>query len=454
LNRKNVNMLSGPLFPSIIAYTIPIILTGILQLLFNAADLVVVGRYCGSLSVGAVGATSAITNLLVNFFMGLSNGVGVGVAHGLGSGDEEEVSDTVHTALPVAIISGALLTVLGVSQAERLLGMMETPTSVLPLSAVYMRIYFAGITFTIIYNYCAAILRAAGDTKGPLLFLSIAGVINVCLNVIFVTVIEMNVAGVALATVVSQGIAAGLVVRSLILRQDACHLDLRRINIRKRPLEKILRIGVPAGLQGSLFSISNVVIQSSINSFGDIFVSGNAASVNIEGFVFAAMVAFQQTAVNFIGQNTGAKQYRRTMRVLWVCIGCVVVTGLVCAGLVYLFAPTLLSIYITDSQLAISYGVTRLAWVCLPYFLCGAMDVCTGALRGLGSSFVPMVMAVMGVCGIRILWVATVFQLPGHHTPEWLYLAYPISWGVTFVFQLAAFLIVFRRKQRREEILV
>lgn len=438
-------MLDGPLFLNIVLYTIPIILTSILQLLFNAADLVVVGRFCGSVSVAAVGATGAITNLMVNFFIGLSVGAGVTVAHGLGSREETAVHNIVHTALPTALVSGVVLTVIGVSFSETFLTLMGTPENVLPLSSIYMKIYFAGITFTMVYNFCAAILRAAGDTKSPLIFLTLAGIVNVILNVFFVTVFHMNVAGVALATTISQAISAVLVVIALIRRTDACRLELTKMRFHKIQLMKMLRIGLPAGIQSSLFSISNVLIQSSVNSFGDIFMSGNAAASNIEGFVYVSLNAFHQTAVNFIGQNAGARQFKRVGRILWICLGCVTVVGIVLGNLGYAFGPQLLSIYITDSQEAISYGMIRLSFICLPYFLCGLMDVSTGALRGLGASFVPMVISILGVCGIRIGWIYTIFQIPRFHTPQCLYFSYVVSWTLTFLIQMAAFFIVYRK---------
>ena len=442
------SMIDGPLFSGIVMYTIPIILTSVLQLLFNAADLIVVGRFCGSVSVAAVGATGSITNLMVNFFIGLSVGAGVTVAHGLGSREEEMVRNTVHTALPMALVSGAVLTVVGVLFSGKFLTLMGTPDTVLPLSTTYMRIYFAGITFTMVYNFCAAILRAAGDTKSPLVFLTFAGVVNVVLNLIFVVAFHMNVAGVALATTISQGISALLVVRALMKRTDACKLELKQMRFHKLQLNKMLRIGLPAGIQSSLFSISNVLIQSSVNSFGDIFMSGNAAASNIEGFVYVSLNAFHQTAVNFIGQNAGAKQYKRVYKTLWICLGCVTVTGLVLGSLGYTFGPQLLSLYITDSQEAISYGMIRLSFICLPYFLCGLMDVSTGALRGMGASFVPMLISVLGVCGIRIGWIYTIFQIPRFHTPQCLYFSYVISWAITFLCQMLAFVVVYKKHVR------
>jgi len=441
-------MLTGPLLPNIILYTIPIILTSLLQLLFNAADLVIVGRFCGSVSVAAVGATGAITNLMVNFFVGLSVGAGVTVAHGLGSREDTVVHNTVHTALPTALISGILLTIVGVSFSGTFLRWMGTPETVLPLSSLYMQIYFAGITFTMVYNYSAAILRAAGDTKSPLVYLSFAGIVNVMLNVVFVTVFHMNVAGVALATTISQAISAFLVVMALMKRTDACRLELKKMRFHKIQLMKMLRIGLPAGIQSSLFSISNVLIQSSINSFGDVFMSGNAASGNIEGFIYVSLNAFHQTAVNFMGQNAGARQFKRVSKTLWICLVCVAVVGLVLGSLAYAFGPALLSLYITDSQEAIGYGMLRLSLICLTYFICGLMDVSTGALRGLGESFIPMVISVLGVCGIRIGWIYTIFQIPQFHTPQSLYISYPVSWAITFLFQMIAFMAVYRKHKR------
>ncbi len=446
--RTNQSMLEGPLFPAIIRYTIPIILTSLLQLLFNAADLVVVGQFCGSLSLAAVGATGAITNLMVNFFIGLSVGAGVTVAHSLGSREDDMVFRTVHTTLPVSIISGAVLTAFGITFSSTFLRMMGTPETVLPLSAVYMKIYFGGITFTMIYNFCAAILRAAGDTKSPLIFLSIAGVINVVLNVFFVRALHMNVAGVALATVISQAISAVLVVLALMRRKDACKLTLSKMRIYAAPLKKMIRIGMPAGIQSSLFSISNVLIQSSVNSFGDVFMSGNAAAANLEGFVYVSLNAFQQTSVNFIGQNAGARQWDRIRKTLWICLCCVTVAGLTLGSLMYAAGPSLLSIYITDSPEALAYGMIRLGYICLPYFLCGLMDVTTGALRGLGASFTPMLICVLGVCGLRIGWIYTIFQVPSFHTPQCLYASYAISWAVTFLCELVAMLSVFKKMSR------
>ncbi len=451
--KSNFNMLKGPLLRNIISYTIPIILTGVLQLLFNAADLIIVGRFCGSVSVAAVGASGAITNLIVNLFIGLSVGTSVTVAHALGGSNSEDVHRTVHTALPTAIVSGIIITFIGVIFSETFLKLMNTPENVLPLSTIYMQIYFAGTIFMMVYNFCASILRAAGDTKSPLIFLSIAGVINVILNVIFVMLFNMNVAGVALATTISQGISAVLVVIALIRRNDACRLILSEMRFYKPQLLKIIRIGLPAGIQSSLFSISNVIIQSSINSFGDILMSGNAAAGNIEGFVFVILNAFHQTALNFIGQNAGAKLYNRVKKILWICLGSVLTVGVVATSVMYLLGPNLLSIYIPDSTEAIYWGMVRISCLCIPYCLCGLMDVSTGALRGMGASIIPMIISVLGVCGIRIGWIYTIFRIPEFHTPQCLYYSYAVSWAATFLIQLLAFFIVYRRKTKSEHTL-
>ncbi len=445
--RANINMLDGPLFSNVIAYTVPIILTSLLQLLFNAADLVVVGRFCGSASVGAVGATSSLTNLLVNFFIGLSVGTGVTVAQSIGARDHKHVHQTIHTAIPTALISSAILTFIGIAFCENFLKLMGTPDDLLSLSAVYMRIYFGGIVFSLVYNFCASILRAAGDTKTPLTALSIAGVLNVVLNVIFVTLFDMNVAGVALATVISQALSAALVIIALMRRDDSCMLSLTSLRIYKDPLLRIFRIGIPTGIQSSLFSISNVLIQSSVNSFGAVSTAGNAAAANIEGFVYVIMNAFHQTALNFIGQNTGAKNYSRIKKIYWVCLLCVFVAGGVSGLLVFSFGKQLLSIYITDSAEAIAHGVTRLAFICLPYALAGIMDVTSGALRGIGSAVAPMLVCIVGVCVFRVAWIYTIFQY--FHTPECLFSSYPLSWTLTFLAELIMFFILLKNKEKK-----
>ena len=451
--RRSTNMLSGPLWSSLITYTVPIMLTSILQLLFNAADLVIVGRFSGSINVAAVSATGAITNLIVNLFIGLSIGAGVSVAHALGGNHEKEVHRIVHTALPTAIIGGIILSIVGVVFSKTFLTLMKTPENVLPLSAKYMRIYFCGMTFTMVYNFCASILRAAGDTKSPLIFLMISGVINVLLNIFFVVVFGMTVDGVALATIASQAISAVLVVIALMRRTDACKLSLKQMRFYKQPFFKIIRIGLPAGIQSSMFAISNVIVQSSINSFNsEALMSGNGAAANIEGFVYVLMNSFHQTAVNYIGQNMGAHQYKRIKKIFGLCLIYVTIAGFAAGFSVWTFGEKLLSIYITDSPEAIQYGLIRFNYIALPYFVCGLMDVSTGSLRGLGASFTPMLLSILGVCGIRIMWIYTVFQIPKFHTPEWLYISYLMSWLGTFIFQTTAFIIIYKKRVQSHNI--
>lgn len=450
MKNKSADMCEGPLVSRIILYTIPIILTGVLQLLFNAADLIVVGRCCGSVSVGAVGATGALINLMVNLFIGLSVGAGVTVAHGIGSGRNDDVHRTVHTAIPTALICGAFLTVIGIFFSETFLRLMDTPEEQLSLAASYMRIYFCGTIASMLYNFGSAILRAAGDTKSPLYFLTAAGVLNVILNVIFVVGLKMDVSGVALATTISQIFSGLLIIRALMKREDACRLDLKKLKIYGRQLKRILQIGFPAGIQSSLFAISNVIIQSSINSFGPIVNTGNAAAQNIEGFVYTSMNSYSQTALNFTGQNYGAGKIDRVQKIMRICLVYVFITGAALGAIAMLFGNPLLSIYITDSPEAIKYGLVRMTYIMIPYFLCGLMDVSTGMIRGLGKSVLPMLITVAGVVGIRLGWIYIVFRIPKYHTIESLYISYAISWAATFIVQISVFIIIMRRIKKQK----
>ena len=449
--RSAAYMCEGPLLSKIIRYSVPVILTGVLQLLFNAADLIVVGRSCGSLSVAAVGATGSLINLIVNLFIGLSVGAGVAVAQGIGAGNREGVKNAVHTAVPTALVSGAVLTAIGVPCARQFLTWMGTQPDVIDKSTVYMRIYFCGMIASMLYNFGASILRASGDIKSPLLFLALAGVVNVLLNLLFVIAFHMDVAGVALATVLSQCLSAALVLLALSKREDACRLRFRKIRIDPAALKEMLRIGVPAGVQASLFSVSNVIIQSSINAFGSVAMSGNAAAGNIEGFVYVAMNAFHQTAINFTGQNFGAKKYRRIDRIVVFCLICVAGVGIVLGAGGYLAARPLLSVYITDSAAAIEFGVVRMSLICLPYFVCGMQDVMTGVLRGMGQSMAPMVICIVGVCVFRIVWIFTVFRIPEYHSLRVLYLSYLISWTLTLSVEMAVYLLLSRKYKKRAE---
>lgn len=446
-------MTRGPIIKNVWLYTVPIILTGVLQLLFNAADLIVVGRAGGgSISVAAVGATGAVTNLIINLFIGLSVGAGVCVAQASGANDHMKLHKLVHTAIPAAAASGVFLTVAGVLSAKKLLLLMDTPDDVIDLSTVYMRIYFCGMTGSMIYNFGSAILRAVGDTKSPLYFLTAAGVLNVILNLVFVIGFKLDVAGVALATSISQTVAAVLIIVVLIHRTDFIKFSFKEMRIYKEELLQIVRFGVPAGIQGSLFSISNVLIQSSVNSFGSVVMSGNAASSNIEGFIYTAMNSFSQTSMNFTGQNHGARQYKRIDRIAVVTVISVTLVGLVLGTAAYFADDMLLRFYITDSIEAIAYGKLRLKYICLTYYLCGMLDVMTGMLRGIGASVLPMAITVAGVCGFRILWVLTVFGSAQYHTLDCLYLSYPISWIITFVVETIAFIILNTKMKKREKI--
>lgn len=445
--RDRTNLCQGPFLGKIIRYTVPIILTSVLQLLFNAADLIVVGQFEGNDDLGAVGATGSLISLLVNLFMGLSIGAGVCVAQAIGAKDNARVSRAVHTAIPTAFFCGIFLTVIGVAFAPWFLELMETPAKVLDLAAVYMRIYFAGIIPILLYNFGAAILRSAGDTKSPLLYLSVAGVVNVVLNLFFVAVCHMSVAGVALATTLSQTVSCLLVLRALMRRNDACRLFLKKLRIHRKTLSRIIRIGLPAGIQSSLFSISNVMIQSSINSFGEIVLSGSTAASNIEGFVYVSMNSFQQTATTMVGQNSGAGKYRNVGKITLLCVACAAAVGLVMGGGCYLLAPQLLPIYLSGGGEAIGYGITRMSYVCLPYLLCGVMDVLSGSLRGMGASTVPMIVCILGVCGLRLAWIFTIFQKI--HTLDCLFISYPISWTVTFLVLGICLFFIWRKRMKQ-----
>ena len=447
MKAKKIDMINGPLLKSIISFTIPVILTGVLQLFFNAADLMVVGRYCGSNSVGAVGSTTSLIHLIINVFIGISMGVGVCTAQALGAKDDKAVSKTVHTAIPTALICGGFLTIFGYFNCETLLGWMSTPEELLDLSALYCRIYFLGMVANMVYNFGAAILRAAGDSRSPLVFLTIAGILNVILNIIFVTTrLKMDVAGVALATIISQFLSAVLVVIALMRRTDACKLIFKRMKIDFAVIKKILKIGIPAGIQSSLFSISNVIIQSSVNSFGNVVVSGCAAASNIEGFTYTVMNSFYQTSLNFTGQNVGSGNYKRSLKVLKLCYLLVSICGITMGILTAVFSKSLLSIYITDSAEAISYGAIKIAYIGLPYFLCGLMEVTTGGIRGMGISTSPMLVSILGVCGVRLLWIFTVFADHRWHSLESLFISYPISWFVTFMGQLIIYFVIYKNR--------
>ena len=430
-------------------FSLPLIATGILQLLFNAADVVVVGHFAGKLSLAAVGSTGALINLIISLFQGLSVGASVIVAQYYGARDERAVHETVHTAIPVSIISGVVLTFIGYFGTRTFLELMDTPADVIDLAETYMKIYFLGVTAMMVFNFGASILRAIGDTKHPLIFLVIAGVLNVILNMILVIVFSMDVAGVAIATVVSQVLSAVLVIIHLMRTDEWIKLKPRLMRIYKDKLIRMMKIGIPSGLQGGLFSFSNVIIQSSVNSFGSAVVAGNTAAANIEGFIWISMNAFHHSALTFIGQHTGARAYDKIKRTLAVNLSMVTTIGLVMGLSAFMLRYFLLNIYLPGEVENIEYGIERMRVITTTYFTCGIMDVMTGAIRGLGNSMVPMLITVLGVCGSRILWIYTVFC--AHHTQFMLYISYPISWVLSFAAQLIAFFIIFKGMQKRSE---
>lgn len=445
--KYEIDMCNGPILKKMLVFALPLMLSSILQLLFNAADIVVVGRFAGDDSLAAVGSTSSLINLLTNLFIGLSVGSNVLVARYFGAKKEDELRETVHTAMTLSLIGGAVLTVIGIAGAPFILEWMQSPPEVIKLSIIYLRVYFAGIIATMIYNFGSSILRAIGDTKRPLYYLTIAGVINVVLNLIFVIVFHWGVFGVGIATVISQVVSATLVVRCLLREQGGIRLDLKRLGINRGKLLQIMQIGLPAGFQGMLFSLSNVVIQSSVNSFGATIVAGNSAAQNLEGFVYVGMNAFYQAAISFMGQNVGAGKYSRVNKILYSAEICVISVGFALSMAVRLYATPLLSLY-TDSPAVIEAGTVRLGVICATYFLCGMMDVMVGALRGLGYSIAPMIVSLLGACAFRLLWIATVFQIDRFHTIETVYTSYPISWIITFLAHLVTFIIVRNRLKR------
>lgn len=442
-----MDMCSGPLLGKILSYAMPLMLSGILQLLFNAADVIVVGRFAGHESLAAVGSTSALVNLLINVFIGLSIGANVLVAQYFGARKDREVSETVHTAVTVSLVCGVLLVVIGTFASAPLLSLMETPADVLDKASLYMRIYFMGMPVIMLYNFGAAILRAIGDTRRPLYFLMTAGVVNVLLNLMFVIVFHMGVAGVALATVLSQCISAALVCRCLAKSDGSYRLEFSKLRINRRMFGRIARIGLPAGFQGAVFSISNVLVQSSLNSFGSVAMAGSTAASNLEGFVYNAMNSIYQTNLSFTSQNIGGGKFSRINRILMLCLAVVTVIGLVMGGSFVLLGSNLLGIYSSDPAV-IQNGLKRMMVTCAPYFICGWMDVLVGSLRGLGYAVLPMLVSLTGACGLRVVWLYTVFQW--HPTLETLYLAYPVTWLVTAIVHLCCFLLV-RRKFPKED---
>ncbi len=443
-----VDFTSGSIGKKMIIFALPLMFSSILQLLFNAADIIVVGKFAGDECVAAVGSTTSLINLIVNLFIGLSVGANVMVANYFGAKKTEDLSETIHTAIAVSVISGLILSVIGFFFAPEILKLMNTPDDVIDLASVYVKTYFMGMPFMMLYNFSAAILRAVGDTKRPLYFLSAAGVINVGLNLIFVILFKWNVFGVAFATIISQAVSAVLVLRCLIKEGGVLKFEFRKLKIHKDKLLRMLQIGVPSGIQGMMFSISNVIIQSSINTFDTAIVAGSAASTSVEGFAFTSINAFHQSAVSFAGQNKGAGKYDRLNKILFTAWGYAFITAVIFALVFVLFDYQLISLYVSGEDV-IKAGVERINIIAWSYLICGFMDVTVGVIRGLGYSVMPTLVSLLGVCGIRILWVTTVFSMERFHFVETIYYSYPISWTITFLAHLACYLFIRRQISKK-----
>ncbi len=442
-----IDMLNGPLAGKILLFALPLMLSSLLQLLFNAADVVVVGRFAGKQALAAVGSNGSLINLFVNLFIGLSVGTNVVIARDLGAGKAENVRRSVHTSITLAFISGIFLAIAGVALSRQMLVLMSSPPDVIDLAALYLKIYFLGMPGNLLYNFGAAILRAQGDTRRPLYYLTAAGVINVVLNLIFVIPLKMSVAGVAIATIVSQYVSAFLVLFTLMREEGVIKLDLKALCLDWHTVKRIMRVGLPAGLQSTLFSISNVVIQSSINSFGSSVVAGSSAAGNIEGFIYVCTNAFHQAALTFISQNYGAGQCKRVDRIAILCMCYGAFMSLAIGNLIYIFGAPLTSLYAPGETEVIAQAVIRLGYVAVFHFLCAFMDIMVGVLRGLGHSVVPMIVSLIGSCAFRLIWIATIFQV--YTTPSCLYISYPISWAVTALAHITFFFAIRKRTYNR-----
>lgn len=429
---QTIDMVNGPLLKNIFLFSVPLMLTNFLQMFFNAADTVIVGKFAGQQALAAVGATGSICFLLMSIFNGLSMGSNVIIAQLIGSQNHERIEKAVHTAMLMSAISGAFLACVGGVLSKPLLQMMDTPSDIIDLSTLYMRIYFIGSFFMMIYNFGASILRSKGDTQRPLYFLAFSGVLNVLLNVFFVVVFKMSVAGVALATAISQALSAFLVCNALMHETDSTHLDLKKLRIVPSMAWDIIRIGVPTGIQGMVFSLSNVVIQSSINSFGSsTIVAGNSAGANIESFVYIGMV-FSQATVTFTSQNIGAGNKKQVKKILLYTLALSTVFGALLGVLVNVFGNLCLGFY-TDDLSVIEVGTVRLRYVALWLALNGILDCFVASMRGMGYSSTPTIFMLLGICGVRLCWIWTMF--PIFNTLECIYLCYPISWTVTSIVQ-------------------
>lgn len=439
-------MCNGTIMDKLISFALPLMLSGILQLMFNAVDIVVVGRFSGSESLAAVGSTTALINIFTNLFIGISLGANVLSARFYAAGRKKEMSETVHTAILFALVSGIAMAVVGVVFSKWALNLMGTPDDVINLSTLYMRIYFLGMPFFMLYNYGAAILRAVGDTKRPLYFLILAGTVNALLNMFLVIVFGLGVAGVAIATVVSQMISCVLVLGCL-RRTDACYkLYPSKLSMKKEYLIQIFQVGVPAGIQSTVINFSNALLQSSVNSFGSIAMAGYTAANNVLGFLFVSVNSVTQACMSFTSQNFGVGKYKRMDRVLIDCLILTVTVGLTLGCGAYFFGTEILQIYTEDPEV-IRCGIEILSITTVPYFLCGIMDLFPGALRGMGYSVVPMILSIIGTVGMRILWIFVFF--PQNRSLFFLFISYPGSWIATIVMQVVCFFFVRRHLRRR-----
>ena len=438
-------MCNGTIMDKLISFSIPLMLSGILQLMFNAVDIVVVGRFSGSQALAAVGSTTALINVFTNLFIGISLGANVLAARYYAAGKTKEMSETVHTAIALALVSGVAMAVIGVVFARGALEIMGTPDDVIAKSTLYMRIYCCGMPFFMMYNYGAAILRAVGDTKRPLIFLIVSGVINAVLNLFLVIAFHLDVAGVGIATVISQLVSCILVLRCLHHTESSYQLHLAKLRIRSVYLKQIFEVGVPAGIQSTVINISNAMLQSSVNSFGSIAMAGYTASNNIFGFLYVSVNSFTQACMSFTSQNYGVKKLKRMDRVLIDCMILSVVVTLILGSSVYIFGPELLHIYSNQADV-IKYGMEIFSYTTVTYFLCGLMDLFPGALRGMGYSTVPMILSIIGTVGVRIIWIYGLF--PSHRSLTFLFLSYPVSWIATIIMQVICFWFV-RKKIHR-----
>lgn len=437
--RYSLDMTSAPFLKKIFIFSIPLILTGLLQLAYNTADVVVVGRFAGSEALAAVGSTGSLINLLLNVFIGLSMGSGVMVARHIGSQDDERVHSCTHTAMLLSLLSGIFIGIFGFFMSGKLLVLMGSPDDVLPLATLYLKIYFTGCPGSVVYNFGSAIVRATGDTKKPLIILASTGLVNVALNLILVIFFHMGVSGVAIGTIVSQYLSAIMIVIHLTKMNNACRLHFKKLRINKTELLKILQIGLPAGIQNSLFSVSNVIIQSTVNSFGSVAMAGIAAGSNYDSYIYTATNAIAQTTMTFSSQNMGAGKYENIGKIYRYCITITVIIGVVMGALGTFFSEFIVSFFSTDKDV-IAIGAQRLALVMPFYVFCSLMDVAAGQLRGVGESFKPMVFSLLGACGVRLFWIYAI--LPLNRTLIFLYWAYPISWFVTFVIQSTLYFFV------------